>query len=162
MHSINQNTIRGSVGNALFKLFLSPFLNWIWFHRRKFCLSCFSLLITWSVTMWLCRVTLYRQKDPSRPQDQYKSKDIKKQTRMDKGTADNLWNPIKIVHVANRGLQPHSTVLQLSTFITISCSQKQKSRIGVDPPAGVMLHRELIRKDGKGGWRVLGYECVFC
>lgn len=36
------------------------------------------------------------------------------------------------------------------TSITVSSSQKQESRVG-PAPAGVKLHRELIRKDGKGG-----------
>lgn len=36
------------------------------------------------------------------------------------------------------------------TSITVSCSQKQESRVG-PAPAGVKLHRELIRKDEKGG-----------
>lgn len=46
------------------------------------------------------------------------------------------------------------------TFITVSSSQKQESRVGVSP-AGVKFHGELIRKDGKGGKGELGVRvCV--
>ncbi|KAM7409292.1 hypothetical protein PAMA_000982 [Pampus argenteus] len=41
-------------------------------------------------------------------------------------------------------------ILYRRTSITVSCCQKQESRVGLSPTA-VKLHRELIRKDGKGG-----------
>lgn len=63
-------------------------------------------------------------------------------------------------------LCPHDLghfVLYRWTSINVSCSQKQESRAG-PAPAGVKLHRGLIRKDGKGGWarESTGYGSIFC
>lgn len=52
-------------------------------------------------------------------------------------------------------LWPRTLFLYRWTSIIVFCSQKQEKRAGL-APAGVKLHRGLIRKDGKGGWSAQG------